>query len=678
MKVIKHHISGRSKETDLEYSLALVVPSTVLAGRQEICVAVFSSDIPENVEYYIKLTSTKKSTLIKATRVNNSAITFITPENFPPGSSQVSIYQGPGKHLICNYDVPIMFSSKLDFVKNLYELNTDPTSVINDAFELKECTSTVDILLERCFKLNITSNFNLPQYHHTDQNKISNPDLSSFYMPTLLHFAAHYNLVKLSIALLKCPGAAQLLVTKNYKGLTPMDIAAANGYLELTDVLSRFIDSITNRENFEQFVSFKPNTDYDSIYEITESNDGGLNDKRNSISSRISTSSNDSGIESKDTYVSLEPSCSKNHNEKKNSHSIPRTEAQEKSQIFQNIEDDIYDVPQAKQKNFLDKTISLPLNVSVPPVPDRLPNVKCSDGFVKRLVPPSPDRSCLLNKSNNSLKEQYKFSSPGGSADVYETMTSSHDLDQNASIYDKPKLFKNADKNDAIEIQNICEEMYDTPSLINQSPLNIPFNRNQHWNNKQQDSQKSMIRRHTAPNSTHSSYETITDSDKSSQKQNHTTDYEPISSSYVHYASSNEPVQQNNSVCNNEDLYDNPTKTSDNDEYEKFTKISTNSSTIYDVPTETFSCGQHEKNPNFKKLPDDRTFVSPHKINKDEASNDTSSSYQKAASTTRRHSTPVISADSVRSLNNPSRPPVLPPRQVNNSTCAPRLPPPRK
>ncbi|XP_065684222.1 uncharacterized protein LOC100205900 [Hydra vulgaris] len=596
----------------------------------------------------------------------------INTENFPPGSSQVSIYQGPGQHLICNYDVPIMFNSKLDFIKNLLELNTD-ASVIGDAFELKECTSTVDILLDRCFKLNITPNFNLPQYHQTDQNKISNPDLSSFYVPTLLHFAAHYNLVKFSIALLKCPGAAQLLVTKNYKGLTPMDIAAANGHLELTGVLSRFIDSITNREDFKQFVSITPNTeDYYSIYEIAEPNDSGLNDKRNSISSRISTSSNDSGIESKDTYVSLElQSCSKNHKEKKISG------AQEKSQIFQRAEDDIYDVPPAKTKNLLDRTISLPANVLVPPVPDRLPNVNFSDRSVKRLVPPSPDKSFLLNKYNDLLKEQYKYSSHGDSEDVYEIMTSPYDLDQNPSIYDKPKSSKNADKNDAIEIKNICEEIYDIPPLNNQSPLNVQCNRNQHLNNKQQDSQKSMFRRHTAPNSTHTSNGTITDSNKSSQKQNDTTDYyELMSSSY--YASSNKLVQQNNPACDNEDLYDSPTKTadSDNDEYVEVNEFSTDSDTIYDVPTDTFQCGQHKKNPNLKKLPD-RIFVSPLKINKDEASIDTSS-YQKAASTTRRHSTPVLSADDIRNFNNLSRPPVLPPRQVNNFTCSPRLPPPRK
>ena len=55
--------------------------------------------------------------------------------------------------------------------------------------------------------------------------------------PTLLHFAAQYNLLRLSIALLECPGGRNALNTANEDGYTPSDLAHSYGHENLAAVL---------------------------------------------------------------------------------------------------------------------------------------------------------------------------------------------------------------------------------------------------------------------------------------------------------------------------------------------------------------------------------------------------------------------------------------------------------
>ena len=55
--------------------------------------------------------------------------------------------------------------------------------------------------------------------------------------PTLLHFAARYNLVKLAVAILSCPGGYGALNMQNIDQLTPSQIAYECGHETLAFVL---------------------------------------------------------------------------------------------------------------------------------------------------------------------------------------------------------------------------------------------------------------------------------------------------------------------------------------------------------------------------------------------------------------------------------------------------------
>ena len=58
--------------------------------------------------------------------------------------------------------------------------------------------------------------------------------------PTLLHFAARYNLVKLAVAILSCPGGYGALNMQNIDQLTPSQIAHECGHESLAIVLVRY------------------------------------------------------------------------------------------------------------------------------------------------------------------------------------------------------------------------------------------------------------------------------------------------------------------------------------------------------------------------------------------------------------------------------------------------------
>ena len=59
--------------------------------------------------------------------------------------------------------------------------------------------------------------------------------------PTLLHFSARYNLVKLAVTILECPGGFDALNMVNEDGLVPSQIAIECGNDRLGSVLVRIL-----------------------------------------------------------------------------------------------------------------------------------------------------------------------------------------------------------------------------------------------------------------------------------------------------------------------------------------------------------------------------------------------------------------------------------------------------
>ena len=62
-------------------------------------------------------------------------------------------------------------------------------------------------------------------------------EISSLSNPTLLHFAARFNLVNLCAAILQCPGSSLALNSLNNQAETPVQLAEKNGNEELAQLM---------------------------------------------------------------------------------------------------------------------------------------------------------------------------------------------------------------------------------------------------------------------------------------------------------------------------------------------------------------------------------------------------------------------------------------------------------
>lgn len=66
-------------------------------------------------------------------------------------------------------------------------------------------------------------------------------------LPTLLHFAAKYNLKKLTAVLQECPGALQAYSVMNKHGDYPNKLAEKSGFSDLRQLMDKFVVSrVTN------------------------------------------------------------------------------------------------------------------------------------------------------------------------------------------------------------------------------------------------------------------------------------------------------------------------------------------------------------------------------------------------------------------------------------------------
>ncbi|XP_077504550.1 DBB domain-containing protein stumps isoform X2 [Amblyomma americanum] len=97
---------------------------------------------------------------------------------------------------------------------------------------------------------------NLPTrgFHLLAPQQLAAPEKkrSEELLPTLLHFAAHYGLHELSLALLQCPGASTCCQILNCKGHSPAQLASNAGHHRLAATINEFqtraISSVTEEE----------------------------------------------------------------------------------------------------------------------------------------------------------------------------------------------------------------------------------------------------------------------------------------------------------------------------------------------------------------------------------------------------------------------------------------------
>eukprot|EP00794_Sanderia_malayensis_P012690 gene12689-13992_t len=231
------------------FELTHVSPSTVIYNKHEQVVLVFNQSLPSNVEFTICFTGlkTEKVSKVQGNRVADNVLAFVAPEHFPPEETKLTVHHGSMASKLCSFAHSFTFKSPLQTIREHLQMVSDPVEFMCAAFHLRRKDSiSLDIELEKNFQRKLPPNFELLC---EDGRERVEPVESPNADPTLLHFAARYNLLRLSVALLKCPGWQKALNTQNCDQLTPSDIAYDCGHEELAGALA---DSQQNPNQVEE------------------------------------------------------------------------------------------------------------------------------------------------------------------------------------------------------------------------------------------------------------------------------------------------------------------------------------------------------------------------------------------------------------------------------------------
>jgi len=224
------------KKKAKDFHVTCLSPSSVVYNKQDPVVIVFNQSLPSNVEFTIKFVGqqTNNETQCYAQKIGDNVLTFRAPEHYPPEDVILSVYHGKFLTKLCDCTA-FSFTSFLQQVRDQLMHVSDPVEFMCAALHLKQKNVVaLDFEFEKQFKKNIPPHFDLIADKHP--RKIEESSTFDEY-PTLLHFAARYNLIKLCIAILKCHGGYNALNIRNKDGFTPSELASEHGHDNLAFVL---------------------------------------------------------------------------------------------------------------------------------------------------------------------------------------------------------------------------------------------------------------------------------------------------------------------------------------------------------------------------------------------------------------------------------------------------------
>ncbi|ESO87157.1 hypothetical protein LOTGIDRAFT_154659 [Lottia gigantea] len=149
----------------------------------------------------------------------------------------------------------VTVDSKLDQMKSLLEDITDPIYFLCQSLGLSTYTSVaLDTVLTQKLKYKSSPVLFQPFLSLNDV-QFSDEKCSSCW-PTLLHFAAEYNLKKFTEELLKYPGMIVAATTENCEGNFPSTIAEHKGHMEIGKRLLNFV--LENKNDIDSGILTDP------------------------------------------------------------------------------------------------------------------------------------------------------------------------------------------------------------------------------------------------------------------------------------------------------------------------------------------------------------------------------------------------------------------------------------
>eukprot|EP00112_Aurelia_sp_Birch-Aquarium-sp1_P000146 Seg1010.22 transcript_id=Seg1010.22/GoldUCD/mRNA.D3Y31 product="Phosphoinositide 3-kinase adapter protein 1" protein_id=Seg1010.22/GoldUCD/D3Y31 len=259
-----------TKSSSSDFSITHISPSSVIYNKREVVLLVFNESLPSNVEFTVKFIglNTQSESITTAEKISENVLKFVAPEHYPPEETRLSVHHGNHFTKLCSYH-PFVFKSYLEQIKGILFNISDPIEFMCAALHLKQKSSVaLDFELERQFSQNLPPNFDLLAGDRRHRIKEVQDVVAN---PTLLHFAARYNLVKLAVAILSCPGGYGALNMQNIDQLTPSQIAFECGHEKLANVLADAQQHPNVLEEADEIYVSMHDANYDKYVDLVNS-----------------------------------------------------------------------------------------------------------------------------------------------------------------------------------------------------------------------------------------------------------------------------------------------------------------------------------------------------------------------------------------------------------------------
>lgn len=225
-----------------EKSCFSVTPKKIRKGQSGVFILLTH---PLQKEDLIKISIERNGEIhdIKQTKRRNPYIIKITvPENLTDTTAIVNVLVEKNGSIIGSR--PIKCESKLRELEQILRSCNNPVEFMCQTFGFTPSdTEQLDNWLVQGFQRHCPPHFSLLAHHGSPfaaSMQVHKHSHEEF--PTLLHFAAKFGLVKLTMQLLDCPGADTANEIRNVHDMTAIEMAEENGHKDLANMLSGYMN----------------------------------------------------------------------------------------------------------------------------------------------------------------------------------------------------------------------------------------------------------------------------------------------------------------------------------------------------------------------------------------------------------------------------------------------------
>ncbi|XP_041364945.1 uncharacterized protein LOC121380196 isoform X6 [Gigantopelta aegis] len=212
--------------------LVNVIPSNNLTGGSDIYLLLeHKADDIVNV-----VINTPGGKTIPATLVDTAVYTVTLPDET---SGDVSLKVESEQRLLGQHKAQV--SSKLEQLRSLLEDTSDPVSLMCQSLGIPRNSASLDKRLADQVKNNWPSH-TMPFLMQIFEIQDHTEETSSEVWPTVLHFAAQYNLELFCTELMKYPGMVNAAAISNVRDQYPCEIAKEKGFTRLGEQLYSFVE----------------------------------------------------------------------------------------------------------------------------------------------------------------------------------------------------------------------------------------------------------------------------------------------------------------------------------------------------------------------------------------------------------------------------------------------------